>query len=339
MQVKSNKGHLIIFNSSVMRYVQEIMRKGIFLMLILVSPALLAELTLEQDEEEDGPWIYAGFFSQQLNQVSFSNWVQGGENSVASTSVINLGAKYKQDRLTWENRLNMAFGIIKTEDAPLRKNEDRLHLISKAGREVSPHFSTSFLLDFRSQFYKGYNYPNDSVVVSRFMSPGVLSLSLGMDYKPWEFLSVFLSPVSGKFTFVTDQDLANRGSFGVDPAEYDEDGNLISEGSNVNAEFGALLNLVFEKEVFEDIQVESRLTLFNNLIDDDSSNRKNTDVDWETTVNLKINRYITASLFVYMLYDHDTPIPVHDDDGVETGEYTRKMQVKQMLGIGLSYRF
>ncbi len=187
--------------------------------------------------------------------------------------------------------------------------------------------------------YKGYNYPNDEDVVSRFMSPGVLSLSPGMDYRPREFLTVFLSPASGKFTFVLDQDLANKGAFGVDPAEYDENDNLISEGSNVNAGFGALLNLVFAKEVFEDVELESRLTLFNNLIDEDSSNRKNTDVDWETSVNLKINRYITASFFIHMIYDHDTPIPVVDDEGAETGDFNKKLQVKQMLGLGLSYRF
>lgn len=291
------------------------------------------------EELEFGNWVFGGFFSQQINQVSFSNWAQGGENSLSSTSLVNLSGNYQKDKIVWENRLNMAFGILKQEDAPLRKNEDRLHFITKAGREVSPNFNISFLGDFRSQFYKGYNYPNDSVVVSRFMSPGVLSLSLGMDYKPWEFLSVFFSPASGKFTFVRDQDLANKGSFGVDPAKYDEEENIISEGSNLNAEFGALLNIVFDKEIFEDVAVESRLTLFNNLVDDDSSNRKNTDVDWETSINLKFNRYITASFFVHMLYDHDTPIPVTDDDGAETGEYTRKLQIKQMLGIGLSYRF
>ncbi len=320
----------------------QIFHENVSKCLVILLALFLSVQSLAEEPAEDveiGNWTFGVFFSQQLNQVAFSNWVQGGENSVASTSLINLTANMQNEAFYWENRLNMAFGIIKTEDTPLRKNEDRLHLISKAGREVSPHFSTSFLLDFRSQFYKGYNYPNDSVVVSRFMSPGVLSLSLGMDYKPWDFLTVFLSPASGKLTFVLDQDLANKGAFGVDPAEYDAHDNLISEGSNVNAEFGALLNLVFEKEVFEDVELESRLTLFNNLIDDDSSNRRNTDVDWETTVNLKINRYITASFFIHMIYDHDTPIPVLDEDGKETGNFKKKMQIKQMLGLGLSYRF
>lgn len=290
-----------------------------------------------EDAEMDTTWVFNGFFSQQLNQVSFSNWAQGGENSVASTTILNMNANYRKDKLSWENRLNTAFGLLKTEDTPLRKNEDRIHFITKAGREISPNLSTSFLGDFRTQFYKGYKHPNDSVVVSRFMAPGTLALSLGLDYRPFEFLSIFASPASGKITFVRDQELANAGSFGVRPAEYDEDGQLIREGKRRNAEFGVLLNLVFSKEVFEDVDVESRLTLFNNLVDDERSNRKNTDVDWEININMKINRYITASAFFHMIYDHDILFPVTNEAGEVIGK-TRNLQLKQILGIGLSYR-
>ncbi len=303
-------------------------------MFFLYLPVVLS--ASEQETEED-PWQFTGFFSQQLNQISFSDWVQGGENSFASTSIVNLGAQLKKNKLNWDNRLNMSYGIIKIEDTPVRKNEDRIRLLSKFGREFSEHFSTSFLGEFRSQFDKAYKYPNDSVLLSRFMAPGYLSLSLGIDYEPWEFLSIFVSPASGKFTFVRDQELANRGSFGVDPAIFDEDGVMISEGSRTNAEFGALLNIMFKKEVFEDVEIDSKLTLFNDLTDEDKSKRKNTDIDWETSINLKINRYITASFLIHILYDDDIPIPVYDQDGVQTG-YTRGFQAKQMIGIGLSYR-
>ncbi len=284
-----------------------------------------ADETTEATENDEGPWIFTGFFSQQLNQVSFSNWVQGGDNSFASTSLVNLSLNYKKERFVVENRLNLAYGILKIEDRPLRKNEDRIHFLSKGGREVSQNLSTSYLLDFRTQFTKGYKYESDETkeLVSNFMAPGNLSLSFGLDYKPLEYLSIFFSPASGRLIFVRDQDLANAGAYGVKPAEYDDAGNMIKEGENLNAEFGILANIMFSKEVYEDIMVESRLTLFNNLVDDDKSNRKNTDVDWETSINIKINRYITASFHLHLLYDHDT---------------IKKTQTKQLLGIGLSYR-
>ncbi len=276
--------------------------------------------------KDESPWKFSGLVSQQINQVSFSYWAQGGENSFASTSLINLNADYKKGNFAWENRLSLAYGILKIEDTPTRKNEDRIHFLSKGGREVSPKFSTSFLAEFRTQFTKGYNYPNDSIVVSNFMAPGNLSLSIGMEYKPWEYLSIFLSPASGKFTLVLDDEIS-KSSFGV------------AEDKNVNAEFGALLNIMFKKEIFEDVLVESKLTLFNNLLDEDKSNRKNTDVDWETAISIKINRYITASALIHMLYDHDTLIPVEGDSDTNGPGVTRKLQIKQLFGLGLSYRF
>ena len=288
-----------------------------FISIFLIIAIMLCSNQIAFSEENgndtipDGPWKFSLFASQQLNQVSFSNWAQGGENSLVSTTVLNLGATYKKGNFEWENKLNMSYGILKIEDSPMRKNEDRIFLLSKGGREVSNNLSTSFLLDFRSQFAKGYKYPNDSVVVSNFMAPGNLRLSLGVDYKPWEFLSIFFSPASGRLIFVLDDELSSQGAFGV------------KEGENYAAEFGFLANFMFNKEIFEDVLIESRLTLFNNLVDDDKDNRKNTDVDWETSINIKINRYITASFLFHLLYDHDT---------------IQKTQTRQLLGIGLSYR-
>ncbi len=299
----------------------------IFFLSLGTQPALADEpVEAAAEAEDESPWTFSGLVSQQINQVSFSYWAQGGENSFASTSLINLNADYKKGNFAWENRLNLAYGILKIEDTPTRKNEDRIHFLSKGGREVSPKFSTSFLAEFRTQFAKGYNYPNDEDVVSNFMAPGNLSLSIGMEYKPWEYLSIFLSPASGKFTFVLDDDIS-KSSFGV------------PEDKNVNAEFGALLNIMLKKEIFEDVLVESKLTLFNNLVDDNKSNRKNTDVDWETSINIKINRYITASALIHMVYDHDTLIPVEGDSDMPGMGVTRKLQIKQLFGLGLSYRF
>lgn len=69
------------------------------------------------------------------------------------------------------------------------------------------------------------------------MSPGYLSFSLGMDYKPSEVFSLFLSPVSSKFTFVPDEDLSAAGSFGLDP------------GQTARAEMGAYIKMAFKKEI------------------------------------------------------------------------------------------
>lgn len=289
----------------------------------------VAAMPNEDPEGEEKNWTYTGFFSQQLNQVAFSNWAAGGENSFSSTSVVNFGADYTKDLISWENKLELAYGIVKTDDISLRKNQDRIDLLSKLGRNISPRLGISALGNFKSQFGNGYHYPNDSVAVSRFMAPGYLITALGLDYKPWEFFSVFFSPATGKFTFVRDQTLADEGAYGVEP------------GETLRTEFGAMLRLAFEKEVVENVRLASTLELFNNLTDQNKSNRKNTDVNWQTNIHMKVNPYITATFMLHMIYDHDIPIPLFEtvgDELIQVGTGPR-LQLQQMLGVGLSYTF
>ena len=51
-----------------------------------------------------------------------------------------------------------------------------------------------------------------------------------------------------------DQDLANNGAFGVEPAVRDADGNIIREGSNVNSELGILIQSSLNAQVMENMQ-------------------------------------------------------------------------------------
>jgi len=298
------------------------MRK--FVVLVFLFPGFGA--FAQQDTTAVSHWKYDGFFSQQLNQVSFTNWAAGGENSFASTSIAVLGANYAKDKNTWENKLDLAYGIIKIQDTPMRKNEDKIDFLSKYGRKVSDKLSAAALVNFRSQFDTGYKYPNDSVVVSRFMAPGYLLVSLGFDYKPVEYLSIFFSPATGKFTFVLDDDLAAIGAYGVDP------------GKNLRPEFGALASITFAKDIFENVNLTAKIDLFNNYTDAEKSNRKNTDVNWETRLNMKVNRFITASMGFNLIYDHNIPIVVGETPSGDpiTGPRT---QFKQLFGIGLSYNF
>lgn len=274
----------------------------------------------------DTTWRFSGFFQQNLNQVNFTNWAAGGENSFSSTSNARINANYSQGKVSWENYLDMSYGIVKLEDSPTRKNTDKIDLFSKFGREINQHLNYSSIFNFQSQFDKGYNPSDPNEVVSRFMAPGYLTVAIGLDYKPVEFISIFLSPATGKFTFVMDDALAAQGAYGVE------------EGENVNPEFGALLRLEFEKEVVTNVNVNSRIILFNNYTDSEVSNRKNTDVDWIIGINMPVNKYITATVGLHLLYDHDIDI---EKDQMINGEPVvgPATQFKQQFGLGLAYNF
>lgn len=285
-------------------------RIGYVMALLFLSIAAFAND--EENDQAGGPWGFEGFFSQQVNQVSFTNWAAGGENNFASTTIFNLAANRIGVNSLWENRLEMGYGIIKTADSPVRKSQDKIDFLSKYGREVASNLSITALTNFQSQFDKGYRYPNDSVVVSRFMAPAYLLVSLGVDFKPVVYLSIFVSPTTGKFTFVTDPDLSAQGAFGV------------SAGEKVNPEFGAMASITFDKEVMENVKVNSKLDLFNNYTDSDSDNRKRVDVNWQTSVNMQINRFLSASIRLHLIYDYDV---------------TPDVQLQQMLGVGFAYSF
>ncbi len=294
----------------------------LFVALHFAVIAVYAEDTTAVDRN----WEFSGFFQQNLNQVSFTNWAAGGENSFSSTSNARINAKYAEGRITWESYLDMSYGIVKLEDTPMRKNTDKIDLFSKFGREINQRLNYSALFNFQSQFDKGYKPSNPDEVVSRFMAPGYLTVAIGLDYKPVEFLSIFLSPATGKFTFVLDDELAAQGAYGVE------------EGENINPEFGALLRIEFEREVVTNVNVNSRVILFNNYTDSEVSNRKNTDVDWIIGVNMPVNKYITATVGLHLLYDHDIKI---EKDRMVDGEPVvgPTTQFKQQFGLGLVYSF
>jgi hypothetical protein len=257
-------------------------------------------------------WKKGGFASVMFNQVSLSNWVAGGENALSTTLLLNFYANYKKDKIVWDNSLDLGYGFLKGGGKKLRKNEDKIDFLSKLGHQAFGNFYYSALFNYKTQFTEGFNYPNDSVVISKFNAPAYISLSLGMDYKPNEFFSVFLSPATGKFTVVADKALSDAGMYGVEP------------GKRVRSEFGAGLNAKFQKDVITNVNVLSKLVLFNNYTDKDKTNRANIDVNWEVMVSIKANKYLTTSIFTNLIYDQNI---------------IRKTQFKEVLGVGASYKF
>lgn len=287
-------------------------------------------------------WKTSGFTSLTFNQTTLSNWVRGGESSVAATGILNLNANYNKGNFSWENTLDVAYGILTSEQYDMRKTDDKFDLNSKLGYKTNLKntFYTA-LINFKSQFADGYNYPNDSVVVSGALAPGYIITSVGIDYKPSEHFSLYSSPITGRYIIMNNQTLANAGAFGVKPAVYDEEGNLIEKGEQFKADFGAYATVELKFDVMENINFKSKLDLFNNYTDEKKDNRKNIDVNFEATLLMKVNKYISANVFLQLLYDHEQKVPVYETingSKVIVGA-SPKLQIKQILGIGLTYNF
>lgn len=286
-------------------------------------------------------WTKGGKIGIDFSQSSFTNWAAGGQNSLSGLASLNLFANYKKGKTTWDNNLDLAYGLIQSGKTAVRKSEDKIDFSSKFGHYAfADHWYYSALVNFKSQFDNGYNFPDDSTVVSHFMAPGYILGAIGLDYKTKDnSFSCFISPVTSKTTVVNDQRLANAGAYGVEPAKFDSVAGvyvMTAYGSKVRNEFGGYVKMAFKKDIAKNVNLATKLELFTNYLD----NPQNIDVNWELMLGMKVNKYINASISTQMIYDHDIPVPVERDvNGVKVKGTGPRLQFKEVLAIGLSYKF
>ena len=263
-------------------------------------------------------WTSGGKLGLTFSQTYLSNWSAGGDNSLSGTGTLNIHANFKKNNIIWENKLDIAYGMMKSGDLKLMKTDDKIEFTSVYGYRASEHWYYSAILSFKSQFANGYDYKVDSTnKISSFMSPAYLTIGPGMEYQPCSHFKMNISPVAARLLFVLDDTLAAAGAFGVDP------------GDNMKFELGANINMSLQFNLVENVKLASTLILFSNYLD----NPQNIDIDWEVVLDMKINNFLNASIKTNLLYDDD--VMITDSDG-KIGPRT---QFKEVLGIGLYYNF
>lgn len=289
----------------------------------------------EQKKDTLTGWNTGGMISLNFSQTSLTNWAAGGQNSLAGNGLVSLFGNYRKKKMTWDNTLDLGYGLLRQGKEDVRKTDDKIDLLSKYGREASGSWYFAGLLSFKTQMMPGYNYPNDSVVISRLFAPAYTLIAVGMDYKPSDNLNFFISPLTGKFTFVTDDSLANAGAFGVTPAEYDNVGTLITAGKKSRAEIGGYLRFFYKKELIENVTLQSKLDMFSNYLEEP----QNIDINWEVLIAMKINKFITATIATHLIYDDDIMIDVDTNNDDVYDAKGPRTQFKEVFAVGFSYKF
>ena len=270
-------------------------------------------------------WNFGGLAALNFSQVSLTNWAAGGRSSTSGVALFNVFGNYKKDNLSWENNLDMGYGLLKEQNNDAVKSNDKFDFNSKFGLKKSETLFYSTLFNFKTQFAPGYKYPKqtDAVPISRFLAPGYLTLSIGIDYKPNKIVSLFVSPLTGKMTIVNDQYLSDTGAFGVDP------------GKMIRMEVGSFAKLELKTEMMKNVSLDTKIDLFSNYL----HNPENIDVNWDLLINMKINDYLSANLITNLIYDDDIKIAVDkNNDGILESNGPR-VQFKEMFGLGLSLKF
>lgn len=265
-------------------------------------------------------WKLGGLFNFNLNQGSQSNWSAGGDKfSFSLNSYLNVFAFYKKNKNSWDNSLDLAYGIVNTTSLGSRKASDRIDLLSKYGYALSPKWNASALFNLRTQFANGYAYSKTSVgldtanIISKSFAPAYVLLSLGFDYKPNDNFSLFISPLTERWVIVTDNNIAPL--FGLDP------------GKKSKNELGAFVSANYSAKLGNSFLYKTKLDLFSNY----KQKPQNIDVFWSNVISAKITKYIDFSFNLDMIYDDNTQ-NVNPAKGPAP-------QWLQLMGIGFAYNF
>ena len=167
---------------------------------------------------------------------------------------------------------------------------------------MSKNWRLSDLLNFNTQFTNGYNYPDDSIVISIFMAPGFLTFSSGLLSKPVDYFSILVTLITVKGIFVLVQNLADLGAFDVDKAKTDTTGNVIpGTGKTSKLKLGAFAELYFKNNSKETLSFESKLNLFYNYLQDNHIAEGVTSIDfhWHNFVNYHVGKWFSINIFVH----------------------------------------
>ncbi|WPU93628.1 DUF3078 domain-containing protein [Mucilaginibacter sabulilitoris] len=288
---------------------------------LLLAALLITVISYAQDAPKADTtkiWTIHGENTFLISQSSYSNWSAGGVNAFAGNLIFNYDFNYKRDKWSWDNKVILGYGLSKQQDAGWRKNDDRIILNSLLGRQASQYWLYTFYMNFQTQFTKGYDYTTEpKTLISNIFAPAYLTFGPGFAYKRSDNFRVNISPAAARIIMVNDDYLSSIGAFGVTP------------GSKSLFQFGASLDAYYKVNLVQNISLENILKLYSDYL------HKPGDIYTDYTANLfmKVNKFVTVNAGVQLIYDGKTRIPNED------GSTKIALQVKQILGAGITYKF
>ena len=313
------------------------MRLACALFLLLFSVSIFAqELTNTKSPDTISYWTKKNKLGFDISEIAFVNWSAGGNSAVSGLFKGEFLRMYAKENRKWVNELFVRYGLNKQDGLGVRKTDDAIQFNSTFGyrKDTITNWYHSAKFNFNTQFTNGYAYPNTQKAISRLFAPAYVFLGVGAENASKSKHRIFyISPFTFKTTLVLDQHLANQGAFGVTKALYDTNGNLISSGKRSKTELGFLFTSYYKKEIVKNIMMVNKVVLYSDYI----NNFGNIDIDYDFLLDLVVNQYVRASIGARIIYDDDIKAKKEiDGKQVTVGP---KVQLKQMLGVGLVYAF
>jgi len=274
---------------------------------IVIFLFILPTLTFsEEQQKKEEIWkkqIITGF---TITQVSYSNWVKGGENAVSWTTNVDMKFEKDDKKINWNTVGKFAFGQTKQQNLEIRKSVDKIDASSvytyKYKKILNPFLGVSML----TQFATGYDYSKTpKVPKSNFFDPIYLEQSAGAGFL---FNPSFNTRIGIAIREIVSKSYAKWG-YTDNPDTPEIEKCKIEKGiTSVTAVY---------KKIAENLLIDSKLEMFSKL-----DGIINVDIKFENTLTAMVAKYISVKFETLIYYDRDI---------------SKQIQTKQTLGMGLTF--
>lgn len=331
------------------------------------NAAAAAKGDLKKVDTGDKLWKISGSTGLNAAATGMVNWAAGGNNNVNGVIYGRMRLLYHKDKIAWDSSLDAEYGmsyIDQTYDK-LQKSNDRFNLASKFGYEFAKNWYATALVGFRTQFALGRNYIGEgdrNPIISKGLAPAYTDISVGLDWKPNDIFSVYISPLAGRFTTVIVSDNMNakyNDLYSVENGGLEQelknkyavwkynDQNEKDYSMNTRAELGFSVKGAVNYSI-KDFKLTSTLGLYTpyswdkkEVATNDKNSQRyrdnnrrfgNFDVDWDVAISYQFLKCLQATFSTSMRYYNGVMI---DKDGYGT----ERVQFKSILGVGVGYSF
>ena len=250
-------------------------------------------------------WIPSLTTGLGINQVAFSNWVKGGENSIAWSLYGDFHLNRETDTWSFRNQIKASYGRAKVGSETYKTTDNDLYMedvaIYNVGWAVSPFISNSI----RTQVTKGYDYKLETAPnISDFFDPGYITQTIGFTYDKYQNVITrlgvgFQEVITNKFT------------------QYSDDPNTKDKIEKFKFETGFESVTDVNYNVDTNLLYSCKLRLFSRFESLDVW-----DVRWDNTITAKVNSWLNVNFTYLLVYQKDQ------------SPYT---QTKQTLQVGIVY--
>jgi len=276
------------------------MKKVLFI-IILTSEIIYSQVP----DSLKGKWIPGLITGLGINQVSFNNWVKGGESSISWTLYGNFKLENTTDIWTLKHQLKAVYGRAKIGESTYKTTENDLYmedvLTYNAGWAVNPYFSNSL----RTQVTTGYDYKiTPAPVVSNFFDPGYITQTLGFGYNK-------INNVTTRLGIAIQEVITNKFN------QYTDDLSTPDKKEKFKFETGIESVTDMNFNLDKNVMLTSKLRLFSRFESIDVW-----DIRWDNLLVAKFNNWLSVNFTYLLIYEKAQSF---------------KTQTKETLQIGITY--